>query len=93
MSTPTGHSAHGNASYVTAACKVSRFSIPSQHACERERDRDPDNYLAHVNLPICRAEAMSVLKVILIDVAVFALAALGVSLGLARFATSRLAEW
>jgi len=68
---------------------VSRFGISSQHSGERECGCDPNDYPAHVNLPICRAEAISVLKVILVDLGVFALAAFGVGLSLYRFNKNR----
>jgi hypothetical protein len=45
---PTNHSAHRNASYVTAPC----LGFPRQHSGERECDCDYNSDLVHMNLPI-----------------------------------------
>jgi hypothetical protein len=44
----TDRSAHRSASYVTTPC----LGIPTQHSDERECERDYNNDLAHINLPI-----------------------------------------
>ena len=49
----TGRSAKLSATYVTTAGQSRRFGIRSQHSGKQERDRpcDPNDCLAHINLP------------------------------------------